>query len=97
MGERPSYTTICRENDITLTNLKRLNGGLRGVRPFSGMILKVTVKGDYKEFDSNHRQIKSGDSYRSIAKELGIKSKDLVSMNPEYEKDLPSGTYIRIR
>ncbi len=97
VGERPSYTTICRENDITLTNLKRLNGGLRGVRPFSGMILKVTVKGDYKEFDSNHRQIKSGDSYRSIAKELGIKSKDLVSMNPEYEKDLPSGTYIRIR
>ncbi len=97
VGERPSFTTICRANDITLTNLKRLNGGLRGIRPFSGMILKVTVKGDYKEFDASHRQIKSGDSFRSVAKELGIKVRDLQSLNPEYEKDLPAGTYIRIR
>ena len=97
VGERPSFTTICRANDITLTNLKRLNGGLRGIRPFSGMILKVTVKGDYKEFDASHRQIKLGDSFRTIAKELGMKTKDLESLNPEYEKDLPAGTYIRIR
>ena len=97
VGERPSYTTICRENNITLANLKKLNGGLRGIRPFTGMILKVTAKGDYKEFDSSYRQIKSGDSYRTIAKEIGMKTKALQALNPEYEKDLPPGTYIRIQ
>ena len=61
------------------------------------MILKVTVKGDYKEFDASHQQVKSGDSFRSVAKVLGMKLRDLQSLNPEYEKDLPAGTYIRIR
>jgi peptidoglycan-associated lipoprotein len=95
--ERDTYTTICRNNNITISDLKRLNGGLRGVRPFPGMVLKVTVRGDYTEFDKTHRQVAVGESFRSIAKELGMRPKELEALNPEYEDELPAGTYIRIQ
>jgi len=95
--ERDTYTTICRNNNITISDLKRLNGGLRGIRPFPGMVLKVTVRGDYTEFDKTHRQVAVGESFRSIAKELGMRPKELEALNPEYEDELPAGTYIRIQ
>jgi len=95
--ERDTYTTICRNNNITISDLKRLNGGLRGVRPFPGMVLKVTAKGDYTDYDKTHRQVAVGESFRSIAKELGMKPKELEALNPEYEDELPAGTYIRIQ
>ena len=95
--ERDTYTTICRNNNITISDLKRLNGGLRGVRPFPGMVLKVTAKGDYTDYDKTHRQVSVGESFKSIAKELGMKPKDLEALNPEYEDELPAGTYIRIQ
>jgi LysM repeat protein len=95
--ERDTYTTICRNNNITISDLKRLNGGLRGVRPFPGMVLKVTVRGDYTEFDKTHRQVAVDESFKSIAKELGMRPKDLEAMNPEYADELPAGTYIRIQ
>ncbi|NDD48091.1 MAG: LysM peptidoglycan-binding domain-containing protein, partial [Flavobacteriia bacterium] len=95
--ERDTYTTICRNNNITISDLKRLNGGLRGIRPFPGMVLKVTVRGDYTEFDKTHRQVAVGESFRSIAKELGMRPKELEALNPEYADELPAGTYIRIQ
>ncbi|HAG48496.1 MAG TPA: hypothetical protein DCL07_00900, partial [Cryomorphaceae bacterium] len=95
--DRDSYTTICRNNNITISNLKRLNDGLRGVRPFPGMVLKVTVGGDYAEYDKTHRQVAVGESFKTIAKELGLRSKELEALNPEYEDELPAGTYIRIQ
>ncbi|MDA8788044.1 OmpA family protein [Schleiferiaceae bacterium] len=95
--ERDTYTTICRNNKITISDLKRLNGGLRGVRPFPGMVLKVTAKGDYTDFDKTHRQVAVGESFRSIAKDLGMRPRDLEALNPEYEDELPAGTYIRIQ
>ena len=95
--DRDSYTTICRNNNITISNLKRLNDGLRGVRHFPGMVLKVTVGGDYAEYDKTHRQVAVGESFKTIAKELGLRSKELEALNPEYEDELPAGTYIRIQ
>ncbi len=84
--ERDTYTTICRNNNITISDLKRLNGGLRGVRPFPGMVLKVTVRGDYTEFDKTHRQVAVDESFRSIAKELGMRPKGFGGDEPRVRR-----------
>lgn len=97
VGEKESWATICRNNSIVLGDLKRINGGLRGVRPFPGMVLKVTLNGDYTEFDRTHRMVTSGETFKTIAKELGMRPRELEALNPEFERDLPVGAYIRIQ
>ena len=95
--EKESYSAVCKKNGINITELKKLNGGLKGVRLSPGMVLKVTPNGDYEAFDKDHRQVVAGDSFKSIAKELGMRPKELEALNPEYGSKLPIGTYIRIQ
>ena len=97
VGDRESYSVICKSNSITLAALKKLNGGLRGVRPFPGMQMKVTDGGDYAWFDKDHRQIQRNETWKTIAKELGMKLKALKALNPEYGKELSAGGYLLVQ
>ena len=97
VGDRESYSVICKSNNITLAALKKLNGGLRGVRPFPGMQMKVTDGGDYAWFDKDHRQIQRNETWKTIAKELGMKLKALKALNPEYGKELSAGGYLLVQ
>jgi hypothetical protein len=62
------------------------------------MILKVTPNGDYADFDANHRQVNLGETWKTLAKDLGVKEKELRELNPEWVKvEPPVGTYIRTK
>lgn len=95
---RESLGRIARDYDITVAQLKDLNGGLRGVRVQPGMILKVTPDGDYTQFDASHYMVERGDSYESIAEKLGMDEDELEDLNPTIsERDLKPGLYIKTR
>lgn len=93
---RESIGVIARKKKIKIQILKKLNGGLRGVRPFEGMQLKVDPKGNYEEWDATHYKIaKKGETFKSIAKKLGLDKKTLAELNPDLKKaDLLPGLWI---
>ena len=98
VGDKESFATVCRNANVGITDLRKLNGGLRGVRLQPGMILKVTPNGDYADFDSKHRQVNLGETWKTLAKDLGVKEKVLRELNPEWVKvEPPVGTYIRTK
>ncbi len=94
---RESIGRIARQYDVSVRDLKELNGGLRGVRLVDGMILKITPGADYSEFDRTHYQVQRGDEIDDIAEELGIDEDVLEELNPDIDLDrLPPGLYLRI-
>jgi peptidoglycan-associated lipoprotein len=98
VGEKETFATVCRAAAITITDLRRINGGLRGVSLVPGMVLKTTAKGDYTEFDANHRQVALGETWKSMASALKMKEKELKELNPEWSKvEPPVGTYVRTK
>ena len=97
VGDKDNFTTICRNTSLTITDLKKLNGGLRGVRVFPGMKLKVTLGGDYAEFDASNRLVQYEETWGSIAKALELKEKELKALNPDIDDDLLPGMYIRVK
>ncbi len=94
---RQSLGVIAKSEGISIVDLKKLNGGLRGVRPFEGMQLKVTVDGDYEYWDATHYQVRrANQSLKDIAKELGLDDKELEELNPEIDKkNVPLGYWVR--
>ena len=98
VGEKETFATVCRAAAITITDLRRINGGLRGVSLVPGMVLKTTAKGDYTEFDASHRQVALGETWKSMASALKMKEKELKELNPEWSKvEPPVGTYVRTK
>ncbi len=95
---RDSFGKIAKVNGLTVVDLKKLNGGLRGVRPLEGMVFKVTKGGDYADFDANHYQVQRGDTYAKIASKTKVNKKTLKELNDNMkEKELVPGLYILIR
>lgn len=99
VGKRESFGTIARKLKISIRDLKSLNGGLRGVRPFEGLQLKIQKDGNYEEWDASHYQVKKrGETFRSIAKQLDMKAKDLEALNPDVDKkNLQVGLWIKTK
>ncbi len=76
-----TYNTIAKTYSITVKDLKTLNG-LKGEQIFDGMELKVTVGGDYTEYDKKFHTLEKGeDSYSAVAKKLSMKAADLKKLN----------------
>lgn len=92
-----SLGKIAAKYKMNVVQLKKLNSGLKGARPLPGMVLKVSLDGDYTEFDKTHYQVQKGDTLRSIAKKLGISVKELKQLNGfKSDKDLIIGSWITI-
>lgn len=95
--KRESFGKVAKLYKINVRQLKELNGGLRGVRPFEGLELKVTVGGDYDEWDAKRYRVEREKSFSQIAKKLGLDKKDLKDLNPDIkDKDLKPGLVIFI-
>ena len=96
--DRDNLARIAKANKISLPELKKMNGGLRGVRPFEGMILKVTKGADYSDFDNSHYQVQRGDTYAKISSKSKVSRKALKELNPDIkEKDFKPGMYVKIK
>ncbi len=96
---RQSLGVIARQYKINIRELKSLNGGLRGVRPFEGLQLKVEPDGNYEEWDASHYQVKGrGMKLKNVAKEIDIDDDILEDLNPDWKgKDLQPGLWVKIK
>lgn len=96
---RESFGVIARKNKIKIQDLKKINGGLRGIRPFEGMQVKVEKDGNYDEWDETHYKIaKKGETFKSIAKKLDLDDDELEELNPDIDKkQLVPGLWILIK
>ncbi len=99
LKSRESFGTVARDKRISIVDIKKMNGGLRGVRPFEGLQLKITKDGNYEEWDATHYQVKrAGTSIKDIAKELDLDDDKLEDMNPDVDhKNLPIGYWVKIK
>ena len=99
LGDRESFGTVSKKFKINIVELKKLNNGLRGVRPFAGLQLKVDPEGNYEEWDASHYQIKRrGMSLKDVAKAASMKTKDLEALNPDLDpKMLQPGFWVRTK
>ena len=97
-SNRESFGRIAREYGISVRDLKELNGGLRSVRPFEGLELKVTKGGDYADWDERRYRVQRERSFKEIAKKLGMDKDDLEDLNPDLkDRDLKPGLCIFIK
>ena len=78
---RESLGAIAQKYNINIRDLRELNGGLRGVRPFEGLELKVVPDADYSDWDRTRYRVDMGDNLSKIAKKLDLKSKDIRDLN----------------
>lgn len=85
--ERPSWGKIAKATGVNIKDLRTLNGGLKGVRPFQGMELKITPGGNYTEYDRTHHMVQRGEeSFKDVAKNLGLDDDELERLNPDIKK-----------
>lgn len=95
---KDNFGKIAQQYNITLRELRELNGGLRGVRIFEGLELKVTPGGDYTEYDSKRYRVEQGDNFRTISQKTGVPVKELKQLNPNIkEPDLIPGMIIFVK
>ena len=99
LKQRESFGTVARDQHISIIDLKNLNGGLRGVRPFEGLQLKITKGGDYADWDATHYQVQDrNQSMKDIAKKLDMDDDRLEELNPDIDKkDVPVGYWLKIK
>jgi LysM repeat protein len=92
-----TYTSIAKTHGMTVKDLKTLNG-LKGEQIFEGMELKVTLNGDYTEYDKKFYTLGKGeDSWSVVAKKLNMKTADLKKLNKGLDDDsFRPGKRIRI-
>lgn len=92
-----TYNTVAKQYGMTLKDLKTLNG-LKGEMIQEEMELKVTMNGDYSEYDKKFHVVEKGENtWAVLSKNLGMKASDLKKLNKGIdEKDLRIGKRIRI-
>lgn len=99
LGDRENFGTISKKFGINIVELKRLNNGLLGVRPFAGLQLKVDPEGNYEAWDATHFQInRLGMTLKDVAKAVSMKPKDLEDINPDLDESLlQPGYWVKIK
>ncbi len=93
-----TFFSISKKNNMTVKDLKTLNG-LKGETLFEGMELKVTMGGDYTEYDKKFYTLEKGeDSWSAVAKKLEMKTGDLKKLNKGVDEDtFRPGKKIRVK
>lgn len=99
LAKPESFGAIARRYKMNMADFKNLNGGLRGVRPFAGLQVKVEKDGNYEEWDATHYLVKRrGQDLKDIAKELDMDDETLEELNPEIEEiGVQLGLWVRIK
>ena len=95
---RDNFGKIAKQYGLNVVQLKKLNGGLRGVRIFPGLMLKVTADGDYTDFDNSHYQVQMRDNMKTIAQKTGLSEKEIRELNDKIkDKDLKPGMWLNVK
>ncbi len=95
---KENFGVIAKKFNITIIDLKKINGGLRGVRPFEGLQLKVTPEGDYSEYDAANFRVDMEKSLKEVAKKAGVDVKVIKELNPDLkDSDLLPGRTVKIQ
>lgn len=99
LTKKESFGAIANRYKMNMRDFKALNGGLRGVRPFEGLQLKVEAKGNYEAWDASHYQVqRAGEKLKDIAKKLGVEEETLEELNPNLEEvGIQPGLWIRYK
>lgn len=98
--KRPmSFGRIANQFKLNIRELKDLNGGLRGVRPFAGLQLKVEKDGNYAQWDKSHHQIqRRGLDWRDLQRITGVDKDKLEALNPDVDENmLQPGFWVRTK
>ena len=82
-----TYGAVAKKYGMTLKDLKTLNG-IKAEQIREGMELKVTMDGDYSDYDAKFYVLEKGeDSWSKVAKKVNMKSSDLKKMNKGVDED----------
>jgi len=95
--EKDNFGTVARKFNITVKELKALNGGLRATRPFVGLKLKISITEDYTEFNKTHYRLQRSDNtIEKILKKIKLTEDDFFKLNPNFfEDNLKAGTLVK--
>lgn len=94
---RENLGAIAQKYEISVRDLRDLNGGLRGVRPFEGLELKVVPEADYSDWDRTRYRVEMGENLSKIAKKLEMSARELRDLNDGIkDSDLVPGMILKI-
>ncbi|BAV94990.1 OmpA family protein [Ichthyobacterium seriolicida] len=98
-SEEENLRSVADKFNISVAELKKLNGGLSALRTFVGLKLKVSLTADYTDFDEKNYRLQRRDiSWQRISVSLNITEDKLRNLNPDIEdKDLKNGLLIKIK
>jgi len=90
---------LARKYKMNIREFKQLNNGMRGVRPFPGMQVKVEKDGNYRVWDETHYYVRRrGMDLKDIAKELDVDMDLLEELNPFLEEvEIQPGLWIKYK
>jgi len=94
-----NFGSVASQFNISVKDLRELNGGLRATQPFTGLKLKVSLTADYSEFDSKHYRLQRKDNtFEKLLESSGLGEDEFFELNPDFiEDDLRAGTLIVIK
>jgi len=94
-----NYGTIAKKFNITVKDLKSLNGGLRATRPFTNMKLKVSLTADYSDFDKKHYRIQRAENtFDKLLLKTKLNEDEFFDLNPDFiEDDLKTGFIVVVQ
>ena len=94
-----NYATVERLFNIPVSEIRRINGGLRGIMPYEGLILKVSLTADYSDYDSSHHRIERTETtIDRLLTSIGLSREEFIRLNPSYDiENIKAGEIIIIR
>ena len=97
MGE--NYATVERLFNIPVSEIRRINGGLRGIMPHAGLTLKVSLTADYSEYDARHHRIERTETtLDNLLAAIGLSREEFIQLNPSYDiENIKAGDIIITR
>ena len=83
-----NYATVERLFNIPVSEIRRINGGLRGIMPHAGLILKVSLTADYSQYDARHHRIERTETtLDNLLAAIGLSREEFTRLNPSYDTE----------
>jgi peptidoglycan-associated lipoprotein len=83
-----NYATVERLFNIPVSEIRRINGGLRGIMPHAGLTLKVSLTADYSQYDARHHRIERTETtLDNLLAAIGLSREEFTRLNPSYDTE----------
>lgn len=99
LGAQENYGTVAKRFGLTVRELKKINEGLKGIRPFKGLPLKVSRSHDYRKFDAMYKRLSRREvTISHILKKFDLDLKTFQDLNPELRTEsLRGGILVKVK